>query len=237
MKLFKSFCVAASLLASTLSLSANATIIPAGFSLDGNIVSDTNQGLEWLRWDQTLNLSFAEADDIYGALGYKLATTLQVNTLLSDFGFLQDDFDLATSFSIETAFQRGDTNSDELHRSFLAIFGSTQPSFGEVGDTATGTFARFDSGRLEEGVFGFTRIVDDFLRRTGGGRLRSTDARVESFSNTNTMGDAQPFAGFVFVRDQDGNGNTMEVPEPGLFSLLALGLIGIAVRRRRARLL
>ncbi len=63
---------------------------------------------------------------------------------------------------------------------------------------------------------------------TGGSGLLSFDAGTGiSFSNTKDGGDAYGFSAFAF--------NSAVIPEPGVFSLLSLGILLLALTRRRAK--
>ena len=127
---------------------SNSAIITHGnLSLDTqtNIVTDYSQGLEWLQWDETLNMSLAAARDDYQAGGWEVAMYDQVESLLSShFGE-----------SLGQVYQDGShswdySEGEALYSSFSELFGVTGSSCFEgniwydcVGDSNTWSSAWF----------------------------------------------------------------------------------------------
>jgi len=127
---------------------SNSAIITHGnLSLDTqtNIVTDYSQDLEWLQWDETLNMSLAAARDDYQAGGWEVAMYEQVESLLSShFGE-----------SLGQVYQDGShswdySEGEALYSSFSELFGVTGTSCFEgniwydcVGDSNTWSSAWF----------------------------------------------------------------------------------------------
>ncbi len=85
-----------------LSLSANATLIS-----DSNFVIDTDQKLDWLRWDETNNRSY---NDVLVELGqggdfddWRYATATEAETFLANFGY--DNYGLAQQPSKKSSWE------------------------------------------------------------------------------------------------------------------------------------
>ncbi|APD91030.1 hypothetical protein BM524_15175 [Alteromonas mediterranea] len=127
---------------------SNSAIITHGsLSLDTqtNIVTDYSQGLEWLQWDETVNMYLAEARDEYHSTGWRVALYGEVESLLSGhFGK-----------SLGEVYQDGGhswayAEGEALYSSFSELFGVTGTSCFEsrisldcVGDSNTWSSAWF----------------------------------------------------------------------------------------------
>lgn len=70
------------------SLSAQAsTLSYYGYTLDTDTHIVTGAGLQWLQWDQTVEVPVKTAEQTYGAAGWRLATAQEMSNLLHDFEF------------------------------------------------------------------------------------------------------------------------------------------------------
>jgi hypothetical protein len=73
-------------------ISASATIIssPASIADHGTYITDTANGLNYLKFASTLGMSFNDAVASYASAGWQAATGAQVQSLVGQFGWVSD---------------------------------------------------------------------------------------------------------------------------------------------------
>lgn len=204
-----------------------ALITHNGYTLntDTNIV--TGGGLEWLQWNVTLGMSISDAlTNVAGTFdggGWTLATNMQTAALFDAFSFASDTNDSSSSSITKGTYIAGTDNSIFDH--FIEIFGMTRNGSG--GDFGTGV----DAFQLSSAYFGSDPDSDSLYRLAG---VRSDYtifgyAQEESTAvmqgDWSTLNDRSPFNGVALVR-------IVDVPEPSTVAILALGILGLGMRRK-----
>jgi len=135
------------------------------YSLDGNIVTNNTNGLQWMQWSTTKGQSINEALSSYQSSGWKLASNQQMAGLLTDFsgGF--------TFTETENTFQGTNAIPSELALGFQRLFGLTY-SYSYSGSSyyssATKTYALFGSDNDKDDYFNMASSVyykDDNKKR------------------------------------------------------------------------
>jgi hypothetical protein len=228
----------------TLSGFSNAGLI-TDYTLDApsNIVTNSDSGLEWLQWTETVGKSIdwfntdAEAQALRDA-GWGLASNIQMAGLFNDFGFggvVWDD-DENTGHSVDTGTDGNIELATDIDIFFISLFGDT---YVEIGFTyldgilenpkqqARARFGHEDYNIINN-VFNVAFVEDDWARIGRGGiGLEQEEGQSRIFATTpetqiNTIG------GIALVK-------LIDVPEPGTFAVMLLGLFGVAATRRRKR--
>lgn len=152
----------------------NASLISyQGYSYNPETETIIGGDKEWIRWDQTLGLSFNDAkseiptgiiNDVYYGEGWRIATNTDVSGLLTDFfPELTWDVDKTTSQSLEVNYIEGDDVLTSVPFQFFQLFGhgrfspSADP---EVDDPRYGNVMIFgdDNGPVVNGF----NIIDDY---------------------------------------------------------------------------
>ena len=223
------------------SFTSHATLISHnGYTLDEttNIVSDGN--LEWLRWDQTLNVSINNALEdaatgtiasLYG-IGWRIATNLEMSSLLNHFNVTNLTFDADENTNQQTS------NINEANiLAFGDLFGRTYSHYaGNPGSTMplgdSYLAAYFGSDADNDGRVNYVELLNDYTFRTGSyvnqGRVRMT--KDDSSPNFYVS-----HRGVALVRDgnfqntsfalSSNQPSTLSVPEPTSLVLFILSLI------------
>lgn len=201
-----------------------------GYTLDESTNIVTGGGLEWLQWDETKGQTINQALTNYTPAGWRLASNQEMASLFNAFVFNYGGTWNANESIIQHAigpFVPGDDITSQPHKQLVALFGHTHsPSsiFDGGIDPFEYTGAFFGSDLNSNLLYKQAIVYDDFINSIG--TPIAADAWIGSdlysvFSVDNRLGVA-------LVRD---------VPEPGMLSLFAFGLMagGRALRKRLCR--
>ncbi|MFC1750914.1 PEP-CTERM sorting domain-containing protein [Pseudomonadota bacterium] len=208
---------------------ANAALI--GVQDHDNYFTDTNNGVDWLDVTLTTNRSFNDISSQLGAggefEGWRYATAQEFTEMLNA------TTGLSTGL---TGANQNYNGENELFAELIALFGSTIDqyyiaTYGADADTYHG---------FAEGTYSETLgILADYYNPHGSGfqftgQLRDDDRIISNIdildtARTNfyiTPTHESLYIGSYLVREA-------KIPEPTVISLLALGLAGIALARRK----
>jgi hypothetical protein len=210
---------------------ANAALITHnGYTLDEDTDIVTGGGLEWLQWDVTKGLSVntaVAANGIFGGAdygnGWTLATNEQMAALFNAFSFNSTTTGTSLDFTANT----DNTAMDN----FIELMGSTSvrqslPYGSGVNGyresrAAYGTVSTNDVNKCSKVVSDYQQFsrdgvfVADFANFAGVDVFNCKDAYAVSLLG----------GGVALVRQID-------VPEPSTVAILAMGLLGLGLRRK-----
>jgi hypothetical protein len=221
-----------------LSCNVNAGIITYGsYSHDSNTNVVVGDGLEWLKWSLTDNMSHSQAisyaNSNYGD-GWEIATSNQVSGLVKsfDFGFSWDPQN-PTNESASSNF-KSNSQSGSVYN-FVSMFGHTY--IGSEGNSYA------DWTRLgSRAYFGPTDESDNTTNLLTLWSLRNkTNLNCCNFKDDATLTlnedylkyrwDYSKSIGIALTRKSTLPTPSVTVPEPSTLAIFALGLIGLASRR------
>lgn len=201
-----------------------------GYTLDesANIVTEDASGLEWLQWNQTNGLSVTEALTQFGSSGWGLASSTQVAHLVNSFMF-DPNYTFSASANgaqiINQPFVAGDVVENSPFLQFITLFGNLYSVNFGTSDSKISTGAFFSHDAQSQGNVRRISVDDDLLFSDG-----STFSNSVLFSQPFPASDNGSFLdGIALVRSS----SLTSVSEPGILSLLVLGLLSIGVRRNR----
>ncbi len=205
-------------------------------STDTNIVTAKN--LEWLQWDETLDLSINEA--LLANAGWSLASNLQMSTLYSSF------FSANTWTTEETdhQFYRLDFDADDIAMlNFQRLFGTSLISEGifvsgsgkykneyNFSDAKHVISAYYGSDENDDSLYNLASVRDKNKYTAeqveGNGRASGENGGMATLSSDYSNIDTHnSYIGVALVR------NT-QVPEPSSYAIFCLGFIGLLMSRR-----
>lgn len=197
-----------------LSTTANAGMI-SDYLLDGDIVTDSANHLEWLQWDQTVGMSVNDALKAYQQDGWALASNDQVVELFNTFFRLDlPQYNSLFEFTNEENNKQRVLASHSSATQFMGLFGQTFTSNAGVRSGAIfGLDTDLDGLYNDSSVFTSPNIAGSFEAQLAEPANATTDQKFQSL-------------GIALVRK-------VQVPEPGSIALFALGLLGLSARRLR----
>jgi|GEM_PF-2171731 len=221
------------------------------YSLSGNIVTDSANNLEWLRWDQTVGLSINDA--LAANSGWQLASLDQMINLFNDFE-LQDPTDTSLSgFQFTTTNVLGGTalvstgaseaseDPAEHDKKFISLFGNIYNGhLGPLVQPASVEDSRAVFGDILNGDFFIAGVQDDYLSvgvgenappNAGIAALLPLDASFSAISEDTINGVSR---GVALVRSTTTT-PPAPMPEPSILMLFAGGLLGLGLIRRRQK--
>jgi len=217
------------MLALTISNSTYASLIEIngyGLDTDTNIVTMGNT--EWLKWDQTVDLTVEQA--LEANVGWSLASHMQIEVLLNDM-VGSEYFKLGEDTDESYGLDYGQDDSPMLN--IIQLFGYNSESRTRYGNDWKEEYT--DPYKYVGALFGSDKDMDDLnlvalhdeaaytitgsynASRTFGGSITKTSDRIARDSSYHVWGVA-------LVR-------TTSVPEPSTLAIFALGVIGLASRR------
>lgn len=212
-------------LAATLAAPVRAAIID-----HGDFLADTATGLNWLDVTQSVNMSYSAVSSQFGAggqfEGWRYATGDEFNALITNatgtptagnYGYINQEVDRTDALVALL----GST----LDTYWTNAYGTTYDAFvgraeGEAVDYTYGMLADLTSfgspwiAMIYDGEYAINQVVNDYSRAH------------QAFTGTNL---ANYVTGSFLVRQETS------IPEPSAIALLAIGLLGLGVSRRRAR--
>jgi hypothetical protein len=183
---------------------ANATLID-----NGDYTTDTESGLDWLDWTETVDMTQSEALTLFGGAGWRAATGAEARGLLGNFF----DVDYVFHGGLRKSFVSGEIWNYEVRQiSFAQLLGET----GVLG---------------EAGVSGGSYSVIEGVGAFGVDALNNGNYAQYLMAGTNedTMGAPNfhaEYIGIALVK-------AAAVSEPATITLFALGFAGIVFARRR----
>ncbi|EHR42132.1 PEP-CTERM sorting domain-containing protein [Alishewanella jeotgali] len=219
-----------------------------GYSRDSSSNIVIGGGLEWLMWDVTKGMSINAALIHYASNGWELASNDQMTALFNAFEFGRSDW-----YSVEdvTLFSYVPWTPSETsrHSLFIQMFGmtftTTCSSSIQVGcyissDPYIRSSAIYGSDTDSNGLFKLASVNDDALRRywgwSGNFELEQYHHEALLYNDYVTLSSTVAGHGIALVRQINSSPTTpLPVSVPTSLSLITLGLIGLAYRRRITR--
>ena len=212
--------------------------------------------LEWLRWDQTINMSINEALTTFESEGWRLATNEEMADLFNQkFPYLEDQSytkDGVTSWlpSGSVSFDTDDNTSEEIWdpsappgpTSFIELFGFTHygcsGGSGLLRDCDTRTSALFGDDPDNDGLYSiaYVNYYQHFSRYPNLTEYSDTTVAIRGDGFTADQIPGSWNAGVALVRDR--NYSAVMVPEiDANGTMIALALLGglvLVYRERRS---
>jgi len=226
----------ATLVGLVLSSNVNAGIISYGsYSHDSDTNVVVGDGLEWLKWSLTDNMSYSQAisyaNSNYGD-GWEIATSNQVSGLVQnfDFGFSWDPQNPS-----ESSGGKNDSNYQAgSYYNFVSMFGHTY--LGNEGNsyadwTRLGSRAAF--GPIDTSTDTANLLSVWSLRNISNFNccnFRDT-ATITLNEHYKSLWDYRNSVGVALTRTSTLPSPSLPVPEPSTLAIFALGMIGLASRR------
>jgi hypothetical protein len=220
--------------------SANASLIThSGYTRAeaSDIVS--GNGLEWLMWDQTANMSISQALEAYTAQGWRLASNLDMAVLFNAFQFGKTDWSGAENLG-QVAYTPWQLSEVSSHNAFTLLFGSTFNSAlcdgpyplswcdgYATNDPLILAQAYYGSDDDQDGFYKSALVYDDFSYA-----LQNNNDKVDGYAVLRAASwspDAQSLSyGVALVR----SATAVAVPAPASFALFIIALMLLAFLRR-----
>ncbi|WP_416305628.1 PEP-CTERM sorting domain-containing protein [Neptunicella sp. SCSIO 80796] len=226
---------------------ANAALVTYhDYTLDDETNIVTGGGLEWLQWDVTVGMTINEAladiaDGIingitYGS-GWQLATNVQMASLFNTFVLgATVPWDESETTGQQAKNYDGPTvenTGTDAELQMVALFGSTDPDNVDTrgsDDPVDFTGALFGNDMNGDGLYNSAIVMDDFAVKYAGNfhgfNYLTSDAYSADYRRSASGASA---IGVAFVRTPQAS---TDVAEPGAITLMAIGLFGLAIRRK-----
>jgi hypothetical protein len=221
----KKYFVAVALIASSCLASAGAI---TDYTLNGDVVSNSVTGQQWLQWDETVGKSIdwfindAEAQSLRDE-GWQIASNLDMANLFNDFGFgsLTWDTDENTRQSKFTGSDGVIELASDPELIFIGLFGDTYLAGNYKYDIPTSQ-ARFGYDADSDGLYNWARVQDDHLHPIDLNNF--SEGLVQLAWDEGAIDWSLDRSGLALVK-------ATSVSEPTSLMLLLLGL-GALIRRR-----
>jgi len=193
----------------------------------GLVTYDTQSGLEWLDLSETLGLSFNQVSAQFGAggryAGYRYATTLEAQNLLSDFGLPIVAY---TAYAPNTWLPNL-TRFDALLGLNVRGLGPAYAFGAETGDALDGGYRQF--------LFGYDSAISTAMNADPADVIGVGDLLVSQSAGV-TVGYSTSYADRNLSHFLVRNGAPVAaVPEPETFALMLAGLVAVGVISRRRK--
>ncbi len=215
---------------------ANATMITFnGYTLDEDKRIVSGNGLDWIQWSLTDDLSVAAALSQfanYDGGNWVLVSNSQMVALFNSFGFTVDGFwdDLEnTSQTILSRYDESEELTIDVEKQFVRLFGNTFENYhGNSGSTDILDYsaAVFGTDGDSDGMYNWARVNDDYVYGPNGSK-RSGNASL--FSDSISLGEKNTIRGVALVRVTPVSAPTTQL----MFFFIASA--AIALRQRKAR--
>lgn len=213
----------------TMASTVSATLISHnGYTLDTdtNIVSDGT--LEWLRWDQTIGRSVNQAVAEFGGDGWGVASNVQMAQLFNAFFVTSNgipwDADENTHQETSYSYSDGQVESS-LFMELFGITGIKDICLSCNGDSRNETYALFGHD-LDADLLHSRAYVFDSYKVGSTTRPQWIGLPLDFVTNAN------PAVGVALVRNANLDASA-NIPEPASIALVALGLAGMSLLRRK----
>ena len=195
-----------------LSVSCLTNVANAGLIKNGNIITDTDTGLDWYALTATTGNSYntmssllSDSNSIY--FGYEYASFQQLESLWQNAGYITAIAPLVSIGNNTT------TNATDI----LAL----NNLMGLFGQTGTNCCAR--SSGIYNAISGNSRLIWDWLPDAGGSGITYTGITTSPSAITWAP---RNDIGHWLIKE-----TPTDVPEPSTLAIFALGIIGLASRR------
>lgn len=230
----KWFLAAPLLLSAGLSMAAQAGVIAHyGFERDSTATVVKGGGLEWLKWDQTKGKTVSQAVSDHS--GWRLATATEMTALFNTFQFgigkwQPDQLNLVSN--------PWTADEQASHNAFLQLFGSTFVSREVCVNSSSRScylpqdnmiFSRAWFASAVPGKVGSATVRDDYTSvAVFGSQIKYSYQIALEFERAEVVGTGD--WGVALVRSTAGG--PVAVNSPASIGLLAIGLLGLSLRRR-----
>jgi hypothetical protein len=174
---------------------------------DSKLVRDTTNNLEWLIWTETTNISLATALSQYSE--FHLADRNEINLLITEAGLSLTPI---SGLDVDS----GTTSYNNI-LSFQSLFGVPFSQSG-TNPITYATF-RWDNDAVPGGFLG--------MRINYSATNNHSDYWYTDFNSDHAS--SYHGTGYALVR------NVVQVPEPSILAIFAIGMIGLASRRFKKR--
>jgi len=197
-------------------------------------------GLEWLMWDVTKGMTINSALSAHDALGWRLASNIEMAALFNKFKFSSTSFTSAERGSQITRLTWDPTELSP-HRAFVTLFGNTYPyddtckslaqqSCFEPTDSYLVSSVIYGSDDNRNNLYKLAQVSDDYTERYLGQKLMN-NGEASLYGDWYYGEEAESWRGVALVRATSIPPSV--VPTPGSIGLLALGLVALCYRRRQ----
>jgi hypothetical protein len=197
-------------------------------------------GLEWLKWDVTKGMSINTALSKYASEGWSVATNTQMANLFNAFQFGKSDWYPNQSSAI---FTQWTADEQQPHDHFVKLFGETYSNVCES-STSRGCDSIADPYVFSRAIYGDRQVsgkgywwayigLDSTYLSWSIDGDRLLDNRAGLVHNELTIElTSTSDAGVALVRTVPSNPTPVNAPVS--FSLFAMGLVVLGIRRRQA---
>lgn len=226
---------------------SNAAIIShAGYSYDDTSNVVVGGGLEWMRWDQTIGMSYLDLNNLHFSGGWRLANNTEMAELFNAFQFGAEpgywDNDRTTFQFNRTAWDSTEDWANDPELKFISMFGSTITNPGIGGDDLIASRAIFSDDPFAGGsVFANYASVSDDARTTYchayGCATLTLESEAKLSANTIYNGTQNGETVSIFGNEDYSYAlvrtHVSPVPVPAAVWLFGSGLIGLVGMARR----
>lgn len=216
--------------------SANAAMISFnGYTLDEDKKIVSGNGLDWIQWSLTDDLSVAAALSQfanYDGGKWVLASNSQMAALFNSFGFAADGFWDDQENTSQTIFSRYDGSealSTDIEKQFVRLFGNTFENYhGNVDSTDPLDYsaAIFGTDGDFDGMYNWARVNDDYVYGPNGSERRG---QTSLFLDSISFGEENTIRGVALVRVSSVSAPTSQL----LFFFIASAAMILRVRQAR----
>lgn len=212
-------------------------INPSSIVDHGSYISDTVNHLDWYKFsnaETTVGLSFTAANVVAGA-GWTYSSLAQVQSLQAQFGWVTDTFDLSSgNFGLTAAMANylgftGVQSSHPISSPYLLTTVSQISAMTMNNDPSCGKDT-FDCGLTTTySAYSVFENTNTQISKIDGDQVDGT------FSYTSAHVSNPNIGTWLSRASVEGNPDPNNVPEPGSFALVGLGLAGLIAKRKKIK--